>query len=459
MLLLLPVSFLTAGSNAGITAGLDSIIRNELPDGTDISLYVWDLTADSAIYAYRENVLNRPASTLKVLTAYTAVGSLGADYCFRTTVKADGVVGSDSVLTGNLYIVGGLDPQLMEEDLRHLAAGVRECGIKRVKGNVIADISIMDSIYWGSGWAWDDTPNSYQPYVSPLMVNGGYVTVYVRPGSRGGAPKVTVVPQISSQKIRNEARTGVEYLGPVSIRRDWLHNDNTIIVSGNSSKATSAELNVFDSSDFTFTLFRDCLDKAGIVYDGYKWGECPASTISLTSVAHSLKSVLRETLKESINLNAEAMMLQAARAENGGKVDFNSAAKYEETYIKRTLKTGKRPFMIVDGSGLSMYDNIPASLFVDVLRQIYGNPALFELFYDSLPIAGYDGTLKGRMGTKPTAGTVHAKTGTVTGACTLTGYARTSDGRDLAFCIMNSGATKMAPSRRVQDAICQILCR
>ena len=69
-----------------------------------------------------------------------------------------------------------------------------------------------------------------------------------------------------------------------------------------------------------------------------------------------------------------------------------------------------------------------------------------------------DGTMKTRLSDKNTLGKVHAKTGSVTGACTLAGYVRTASGHDLAFSIMNGGAIKMAASRKLQDQICAILC-
>ncbi len=447
-----------AKDNSRIVSEIDSIVQNGLPDGTDISVYIWDLNADSAIYAYRENVLNRPASTIKVLTAFTALGTLGADYDYKTLVKTDGVTDADSVLNGNLYLIGGIDPQLMESDIYGLVNEIRKCGIKRINGKVIGDVSAMDSIYWGSGWAWDDTPKSFQPYISPLMVHGGFVSVSVKPGQKGMPPSVKVVPESRYYEVRNTARTGSSSSTSFKIQRDWLNNRNTIVISGSSSRATSSELNIFGSDQFTLTLFTEYLEKAGISFDGTDWQKCPDGAVQLASVSHSLKSVLEEALKESVNLNAEAMMLQAAHTKTQSRVTFNSAAKFEEEYLKRAAKTGGSPFMIVDGSGLSMYDHVPATLFVNVLRQIYNDPDIYTFFYESLPISGYDGTLKQRLTDKATAGKIHAKTGTLTGSCTLAGYARTADGRDLAFCIMNSGALKMAPSRRVQDAICTILC-
>ena len=95
---------------------------------------------------------------------------------------------------------------------------------------------------------------------------------------------------------------------------------------------------------------------------------------------------------------------------------------------------------------------------VDMLSLIYRDNELFPILYRSLPISGVDGTLKTRLNSKTTLNKVHAKTGSVTGSCTLAGYIRTADGRDLAFCIMNEGAVKMAPSRKIQDQICTILC-
>lgn len=462
LLTILPVSVsfvLKAADNSFIVTSLDSIIANGLPAGTDISIQVWDLDADSAIYGYRENVLNRPASTMKVITAYTALKTLGPDYSFQTKLMTDGTIGSDSTLTGNLYLVGGLDPQLMENDLKRLVLDLKSQGIRKIQGKVIADVSMMDSIYWGPGWAWDDTPSSFQPYISPLMVHGGFIGISVRPGQKGKPPVVSTFPKSDYYRIDNRAVTGDSSLGTLTIRRNWLENDNTIIITGNSARGTSREQNIFDSSGFTFALFREYLEDGGIGFDGYGMGLCPDSAFCVTSVRHSLLSVLDEALKESVNLNAEAMFLVSARSADSLRISFAKAAGYEDLFIKKNLKPGSQPFHIADGSGLSMYNYVPASLFIMVLRSIYKDPGLFETIYGSLPVSGKDGTLRNRMKDNGMTGRIHAKTGTVTGACTLAGYASSADGRNLAFCIMNSGAVTMRESRKVQDEICAILCK
>ena len=105
-----------------------------------------------------------------------------------------------------------------------------------------------------------------------------------------------------------------------------------------------------------------------------------------------------------------------------------------------------------------MYDLCSPQFMVDMLSLVYRDSELYPILYKSLPIAGVDGTLKTRLNAKTTLNKVHAKTGSVTGSCTLAGYIHTADGRDLAFCIMNEGAVKMAPSRKIQDRICTVLC-
>ena len=85
-----------------LTECIDQIIYEDLPEGTDIALMVYDLTNDTTLYAYREKIMCRPASVQKVITSVTALSSLGADYKFKTTLRTQASIGKDSVLNGNL---------------------------------------------------------------------------------------------------------------------------------------------------------------------------------------------------------------------------------------------------------------------------------------------------------------------------------------------------------------------
>lgn len=441
-----------------VTESIDQIIYEGLPEGTDIALMVYDLTNDTTLCAYREKIMCRPASVQKVITSVTALSSLGADYKFRTTLRTQGSISKDSVLNGNLYLVGGLDPALTEHELRSMVASLKKAGVKRISGTLYADVSAMDSTYWATGWCWDDAPASFQPYISPLMVHQGFVGVEVKPTSKGQAPVVNIYPSNTYIKVVNKARTQDNTLGPLTITRDWMHNDNTIIIEGNCKRRQSTDLSVVGSADFTFALLRQYLDEAGISYGKYDWGTCPVIARDLAEVTHDLPSIVKEALKESNNLFAEAMFLQTGRLQQPKEVSFKVAAKYLQNFVSRKFGMFSASYNIVDGCGLSQYDLCSPQFMVDMLSLIYKDNELFPILYKSMPISGVDGTLKTRMNDKTTINKVHAKTGSLTGTCTLAGYIRTADGRDLAFCIMNEGAVKMAPSRKVQDQICKVLC-
>ena len=83
------------------------------------------------------------------------------------------------------------------------------------------------------------------------------------------------------------------------------------------------------------------------------------------------------------------------------------------------------------------------------------------MFYQSLPVAGVDGTLKKRMIGTEAEKNVHAKTGSINGVSTLTGYAISRDNEPLIFYIAMNGfkGTNWEQYRNYQDAMCNLLCR
>ena len=85
-------------------------------------------------------------------------------------------------------------------------------------------------------------------------------------------------------------------------------------------------------------------------------------------------------------------------------------------------------------------------------------PEFFSILYQSLPIAGVDGTLEKRMQSGSTYNNVHAKTGTISGVSSLSGYLKSSSQNMIAFSILiqnYSGSAKLA--RSIQNKICNIL--
>lgn len=132
---------------------------------SQVGLMIYDLDADSAIYRHNERQLMRPASTLKVITAITALDRLGGGYQFKTELCYTGKIDS-CVLRGNVYCVGGFDPRFNSDDLRALVEALRKMGVDTIRGNVYADRTMKDRDSLGEGWCWDDD----NPTLSPLLI-------------------------------------------------------------------------------------------------------------------------------------------------------------------------------------------------------------------------------------------------------------------------------------------------
>ena len=96
-----------------------------------------------------------------------------------------------------------------------------------------------------------------------------------------------------------------------------------------------------------------------------------------------------------------------------------------------------------------------------MLKYMYENNVdLFNILRNSFPVAGVDGTLKNRMIDTPAQGIVHAKTGTLSGVASLSGYLTSKNGHLLAFSMLVQnfvGSSK--PARDFQDRICNILVK
>ena len=148
-----------------VQAQLSDIVNSRQFEHSQIAVMVYDLTADSVLFSHQAKQQLRPASTMKVITAVTALDVLGSGYLFKTRLSCTGEP-IDGTLTGNLYCRGGMDPALSADDLAAMAESVKRMGIDTLRGNVCADLSMKDTKRWGEGWCWDDD----NPVLTPLTV-------------------------------------------------------------------------------------------------------------------------------------------------------------------------------------------------------------------------------------------------------------------------------------------------
>ncbi len=134
---------------------LDSLLQHPMFQTSQVGLMVYDLTADSVRYEYNSRQTMRPASTMKVVTAITALDHLGGDYQLRTRLYYTGML-EDGTLHGDIYCVGGFDPMVEPLDIRAFAQSIRDLGVNTFDGNIYADRSMKDGLEYGEGWCWDD---------------------------------------------------------------------------------------------------------------------------------------------------------------------------------------------------------------------------------------------------------------------------------------------------------------
>ena len=458
-LALLFVFFSTLGAQSP-SQKIDAMLKS-LPflQTSEVGILIHDLTADSTLYRYQADKLYRPASVEKVVTSVTALTLLGKEHDYQTKLAYTGDIQGDT-LKGDLYVVGDLDAEFMEEDMGILASAVEECGIRVIDGQLIGDVSLMDSVYWGPGWSWDDTPESFQPYLSPLMLNRGCVNVTAQPTELGHPAEIVITPRSDMYQLENRSVCFLPSRGNLKITRDWLTNGNTIIVKGNVSVRRNTLLNVYDSKNFFLRTFRYQLAEKGItvLVDSLSYGVCPADTVGLYTHSHNLCVILKQALKESDNLCAESMFFHAAHQYHGCKnLNFKKGQETIKYFIKNYLGRDERKYRIADGSGVSLYNYISPELLVDCLRHAFRHPEIFQPLYASLPIAGIDGTLNYRMKKGKAFRNVRAKTGSVTGVSSLAGYVKAANGHLLSFAIINQNVLKMSDARRFQDQLCEFM--
>lgn len=201
------------------------------------------------------------------------------------------------------------------------------------------------------------------------------------------------------------------------------------------------------------------LRDAGVVVDAScSEGTLPGGAFVVCTRFHTIDQVLTRMMKDSDNLFAESMFYQLAAMSGGRPARSSHARKAIRRLIGKAGLNGS-DYKIADGSGLSLYNYVTAELEVQLLRYAYRNTNIYLHLLPSLPVAGEDGTLKGRMRGTLAEGNVKAKTGTLTGISSLAGYCTAANGHTLCFAIINQGVMHGSSGRAFQDRVCSALCR
>jgi D-alanyl-D-alanine carboxypeptidase/D-alanyl-D-alanine-endopeptidase (penicillin-binding protein 4) len=446
---------------------INDLLKNDFFNSTTIAVDVYDLTSGEYLYRENESKLLNPASNMKLLTSAAGLIFLGPKYNFITSLRYTGDIVNHTLL-GDLYVVGGFDPDFKTADLNKFITDIKKIGIKEISGNLYGDISRKDSVFWGWGWMWDDDPSTDAPYLSALNINSNSIDVYVTGSPKMDKANITTQPETKYVKIINNTTFSSILPQNISVTRNWLKRTNDIIVDGNflpteitENDTIQKSINIYHPDLYFLTLLKEKMEKNSIRLDG-KIGlmKNPYTSKWISVFDRSYDSVMVNMNKHSDNLSAEMTLYSLAASFNTYPVSAAEGVTVIDSLLK-LCGVNDDGFVIADGSGVSRYNLLSSEILVEVLKYIYYEYSeSFDLFYNSLPVAGKDGTLSERMKGTTAEGNVHAKTGTLRGVSCLSGYVTGENNHLIAFSIIEQNFVNQTSfARFIQDQICIILSK
>jgi D-alanyl-D-alanine carboxypeptidase/D-alanyl-D-alanine-endopeptidase (penicillin-binding protein 4) len=410
---------------------------------------VVSLTRGDTLFSQNAGEMMQPASTMKLFSTAAALDRFGPEHTFSTDVLRDAApLGADGTLTGNIYLRGDGDPSMSSRfwkdanyPMNALAHAVAAKGIKHVKGDLVYDASAFDDQKIPEGWKSSYLGAAYAARVSALSLNENVVWVVVDPSD--GKANVTLEPATTAIPLTNHVRVVRGSGGRIVARQ----RDDGIDVSGTvgaNSGPLRYSLVVPDPALFTAGALRAALQGAGVTVDGaIKPGKTPANADKVASFASPpLSQIVSEMNRESINIVAELLFRDAARAgaPDGVGTAASGLANMRE-FLSKKVGASPNAIEVHDGSGLSTLDFLTPRLMVELLSYAHRGP-WSSAFHGSLPVAGESELLRRRMRATPAQGNLHAKTGTTNTVVGLGGYVTAKDGEIVAFSFLYNGGDR-----------------
>lgn len=469
---------------AELRARIQEVLSNPELDPAQIAVKVASLDTGRTLFEVNAGKLLHPASNMKIYTFAAALDRLSPDFRFKTSVYAAAPPDASGTIHGDLIIYGRGDPTFAAslnngdytKAIDDFAARIVAANVKRVEGNIVGDESYFTGPRMGYGWEWEDLQWEDGAEISALTVNDNALDLLVNPGATVGAPAiVTTGPVTPFVTIVNRVTTGQS-----GTRRDLTVirplGTNTIEVSGSVPFGQQAPNNgrvgsvaITNPALLFVEMLRSSLAAKGVIITGQSQAIdaharalasltsnplAPVSTlVEITSVqSQPLSVIAAETLKPSQNLYTELVLRALGKFAfpNGTTPEHNTdddGIEAVKTFLRAAGIEPRSQVVQADGSGLSRHDYITASATLQLLT--YMNTHRYTTaFRDALPIAGVDGTLRTRMRGTPAAGNLRAKTGTINGVASLSGYVTSAASEHLVFSIILNNYPEEATARR-----------
>lgn len=425
----------------------DSLFRNAV-----VGIYA-ENDKGKAVAQWNPDMPLLTASTMKTITTGAAIELLGPEFRYKTLLAYSGEI-ADSVLNGNIYIIGGGDPTLgaelalatpISEVFGEWANAIKSLGIKEVRGLIVPDDRYFTDEILPDSWSWGNIGESYGSGTSGLCFYENTQIFYITPGEKAGDPAVIeVYPEIP----------GMEYRYNVFTREEGTYSSTYYYTSdlarvgdiyGKIALDKEISAPVF-SNKFPHlscaAQFKDFLQTEGIVCD-VKVEDIDdvmlpsADSIFVLDTLYSpmLKDIIHETNITSNNLFAETIFKTIAKECTGvGSYDSSQVVMEKLLQDKNVPLTG---YTQCDGSGLSRQDYISPRFFCNFYRMMLKSNN-FAPYLESFPVPGMEGStlsgvLKGED--EQIKGRIHAKSGSLANVRCYAGYVETN-GEPIRFAIL-----------------------
>ena len=429
----------TLGSPTALAARLDRILADPALTRAHLGLVVQVAETGEVLYERDAEKLFVPASNTKIVTAAVALDALGPAYRWQTRLIADGDV-SGGVLNGDLWIVGGGDPQLGREIVASWPALLKEAGIRRITGDVIGDDRAFGGPQWGEGWYWHEVFASWAAGVSALQMWPNTVRAWLLPGARVGDPaRFELRRPGPALPLTIDVRTGAPG-SEVRLQYEPPPEGGDVRMTGWIPAADTTDLHLATHHPTLYLLstLGEALADAGIEVEGRIRRVADAMRPTNQGWTHvvssdSLGAIVSEMLKQSDNQMAESILRTVGLETSGEGTATAGLAMVAEVLARWGIEPGA--MSLSDGSGLSRYNRIAPSAMARLLRAMWRHDE-YRAFFAGLPVAAVDGTLRRRLAGTPAEENVRAKTGSLSSARALSGYLTDGSGETLVFSLM-----------------------
>lgn len=416
-------------------------------------------------YGHHHQTRFRPASNMKLLTAAAALEKLGEDYRFSTEVWVNGTVENNS-LDGDLYVKGKGDPTLLPQDLSSIVESIQEQGIHSITGNLYVDDTWYDDVRLSPDLTWSDETFYYGAQISAFTISPttdfdtGSVCIEIVPGKAPGElTSMIIQPETNYVEIVNQVITAGPG-GEADIISERVHGGNVVYINGTipaDSEPAKEWIAVWDPTLYAFDFFKQAWKRADIHWTGQGQSAQVPSTARLiyTNKSMPLSKILIPFMKLSNNGIGDILVKEMGRQFLGeGSWDKGLEVVHEAL---TDIGVPTESIIIRDGSGISHATSISPDFLSMLLYQVQDKP-WYDVFLHSLPVAGHKdrmtaGTLQERMEKLD----VKAKTGTIFGVSTLSGYLRTKSNQAIIFSLMLNYLMDEEAGPDVLDEMVQII--